>query len=157
MDDHSSQTILKGLGYGVTHLIDTKPVVVGQPGQKCQIIYLYEAMGDEGLSIFGLDYEPGSEEFGDEDWCNAAYDAMEELAAVRPAGVPLGFMICTPMQRPDPSDPQTVHAFWYGIGMDLPQGQKVTIKQEPIGPFVVKPVQQEEMAGMLDQLGEVFG
>ena len=154
MDSPTPQNVLKALGFGVTHLIDTKPVVVGGEPQKCQVIYLYEAMGDEGLSIFGLDYESGTDEFGDEAWCNAAYDAMEDLATVKPAGVPLGFMLCTPMQRPDPEDPSTTVGFWYGIGMEVQQGLKITIKQEPVGPFTVKPVQQEAMSGMLDQLSE---
>jgi hypothetical protein len=154
MDSPSPQNVLKALGFGVTHLIETKPVVVGAPRQNCQVIYLYEAMGDDGLSIFGLDYESGTDAFGDEAWCQSAYDAMDDLAAVRPAGIPLGFMICTPMQRTDPEDRAVVHGFWYGIGMELQQGLKITIKQEPAGPFVVKPVQQEAMAGMLDQLSE---
>jgi len=156
MDPHSSHHLLTALGFGVTHLIETKPVVVGESGRKCQVIYLYEAMGDEGLSIFGLDYEPGTDEFGDEAWCAAAYDAMDEVAAVRPAGVPLGFMICTPMQRREAENPDGVRAFWYGIGMDLPYGMKITIRQEATGPFTVRPVEQEEMAGMLDQLAGAF-
>ena len=39
-----------------------------------------------------------------------------------------------------PEDLATVHGFWYGIGMELQSGLKITIKQEPVGPFVVKPV-----------------
>jgi len=156
MDDHSPQNILKGLGYGLTHLIDAKPVIVGVEGQSCQLLYLYEGPNDEGMGIFGLDYAPGTDEFGNEAWCNAAYDAVEELEAAKPEGVPLGFMICTPMQRPDPADPQTVVGFWYGIGMDLLQGMKVTIKQEPDGRSVVKPVHHEEMAGMLEQMSHVL-
>ena len=156
MDARSSQDILKALGFGVTHLIETKPVVLGEVGQKCQVIYLYEAMGDEGLSIFGLDYAPGTDRFGDEAWCNAAYDAMDELASVRPAGVPMGFMICTPMQRREAENPDGVRAFWYGIGMDLQFGKKITIAQQSTGPFVVKPIEQEEMSGMLDQLREAL-
>jgi len=148
---HSSQHLLQALGFGFTHLMDTKPVIVGAEPQDCQVIYLYEAPGAEDLSIFGLNYASGTDEFGDEAWCNAAYDALEELAAARPAGTPLAFMICTPMER---QEEESVRGFWYGIGMELLQDMQVTIVQEAAGPFTVKPVKQESMSGMLDQLGE---
>jgi hypothetical protein len=154
MDSPTPQNVLKALGFGMTHLIETKPVMVGGERPNCQVIYLYEAMGDEGLSIFGLEFDSGTDQFGDAAWCGAAYDAMDELAAVRPAGVPLGFLLCTPMQRPDPDAPDVVRGFWYGIGMELQQGLKITITEMPDGPFVVKPVQQDAMTGMLDQLSE---
>jgi len=151
MDVYSSQHLLQALGFGFTHLIDTKPVDVDATEQECQVVYLYEAPGAEDLSIFGLNYPSGTDEFGDEAWCNATYDAMDELAAGRPAGTPLAFLICTPMRRPDP---EVLRGFWYGIGMELIHGMKITIVQEASGPFTVKPIQQESMAGMLDQLSE---
>jgi hypothetical protein len=153
MDAHASQHLLKALGFGLTHLIDTTPVSPDAMDQDCQVIYLYEAPGAEDLSIFGLHYSPATDTFGDEAWCNAAYDAMDELAVARPAGTPLGFLICTPMRRPDP---EVVRGFWYGIGMELPQGMKITIVQEAQGPFTVKPVRDESMEGMLDQLSEAL-
>jgi hypothetical protein len=153
MDERSSQHLLQALGFGFTHLIDTKPVSSDDPGQQCHAIYLYESPGAEDLSIFGLTYASGTDDFGDESWCNAAYDAMDELAIARPAGTPLAYMLCTPMSRTEPAGPR---GFWYGIGMELVHGMKITIVQEATGPFTVKPVQQGAMEGMLDQLSEAL-
>jgi len=154
----SPEHVIKALGFGLRHLTDTKPVDHDPAAPRHgQVIYLYDGHADDELSIFGLDYPVGTSEFGDEAWCNAAYDAMDELAEARPPGVPLGFLLCTPMLMPAPDTDGVAQAFWYGFGMDLTHGLKVTMKEEAVGPPTVKPVEQPSMSGMLDQFAELFG
>jgi hypothetical protein len=154
---HSPEHVIKALGFGLRHLTETKPVDRDPAAPRHgQVIYLYEARDADDLSIFGLDYPVGSSEFGDEAWCNSVYEVMDELAAARPPGVPLGFLLCTPMLMPDPDSAGVAQAFWYGFGMDLTHGLKVTMKEEAVGPPTVKPVEQTSMSGMLDQFAELF-
>jgi hypothetical protein len=157
VSDHTPENVIKALGFGLRHLIEGMPVTRDPDDhQNCQVIYLYDSRDEDGFSIFGMDYADGSSEFGDEMWCNAAYDAMEELAEARPSGVPLGFLLCTPMLFSDKETHEVVQGFWYGFGMDLTHGLKVTMKQEASGPPTVKPVEQPSMSGMLDQFSELF-